>query len=142
MNHCKRVLITLCIILLLGVAAYAEDSQSLTNEWFGANGSQSNILGIESVTPDDPQVNALLDQFFALREADFGAQSGIAVYSDAAQTAELIAPQVQSAVGSTHQALIDGLEHRINADMLGATVTSFITSITETDTGYEATVYE
>lgn len=142
MNHCKRVLITLCMILLLGVAAYAEDSQSLTNEWFGADGSQSDILGIESVTPDDPQVNTLLDQFFALREADFGAQPGIAVYSDASQTAELIAPQVQSAVGSTHQALIDGLEHRINADMLGATVTSFITSITETDTGYEATVYE
>ncbi len=49
MNHCKRVLITLCMILLLGVAAYAEDSQSLTNEWFGADGSQSNILGIESL---------------------------------------------------------------------------------------------
>lgn len=142
MNHCKRMLITLCMILLFGVAAYAEDSQSLTNEWFGADASQGSMLGIESVTPNDPQVNALLDQFFSLREADFCAQSGIALYSDTAQSAELIAPQVQSAVGSTHQALIDALARRIDADILGATVTSFITSITETEVGYEATVYE
>lgn len=73
MNYCKRILTTLCMILLLGAAVYADDSQSLTAEWFGTNANQAAVLGIESITPEDPQVSALLDQFFSLREADFDA---------------------------------------------------------------------
>ena len=142
MNYCKRILTTLCMILLLGAAVYADDSQSLTTEWFGANATQSAALGIESITPEDPQVTALLDQFFSLREADFGPQSGIALYSGAENEAVLAAPQLQSAVGPTHQELIDALASRIDANILGATVTSFVESITETTTGYEAKVYE
>ena len=142
MNYCKRILTTLCMILLLGAAVYADDSQSLTTEWFGANANQGTVLGIESITPEDPQVSALLDQFFSLREADFGTQSGITLYSGAENEAALAAPQLQSAVGSTHQELIDALASRIDADILGATVTSFVESITETETGYEAKVYE
>ena len=142
MNYCKRILTTLCMILLLGAAVYAEDSQSLTNEWFGADAAQGTILGIEAITPEDPQVSALLDQFFSLREADFDAQSGIALYSGAENEAVLAAPQLQSAVGSTHQELIDALADRIDADILGATVTTLVESITETETGYEAKVYE
>ncbi len=61
MNYCKRILTTLCMILLLGAAVYANDSQSLTTEWFGANTNQAAVLGIESITPEDPQVSALLD---------------------------------------------------------------------------------
>lgn len=142
MNYCKRILTTLCMILLLGAAVYADDSQSLTAEWFGANANQAAVLGIESITPEDPQVSALLDQFFSLREADFDAQSGIALYSGAENEAVLAAPQLRSAVGPTHQELIDALADRIDADILGATVTSFVESITETETGYEAKVYE
>ena len=142
MNYCKRILTTLCMILLLGAAVYAEDSQSLTNEWFGADAAQSTVLGIEAITPEEPQVSALLEQFFSLREADFDAQSGIALYSGAENEAVLAAPQLRSAVGTTHQALIDALASRIDADILGATVTSFVESITETETGYEAKVYE
>ena len=142
MNYCKRILTTLCMILLLGAAVYAEDSQSLTNEWFGADAAQGTVLGIEAITPEDPQISALLDQFFSQREADFDAQSGIARYSGAKNEAVLAAPQLRSAVGATHQELIDALASRIDANILGATVTSFVESITETETGYEATVYE
>lgn len=109
MNYCKRILTTLCMILLLGAAVYADDSQSLTTEWFGANANQAAVLGIEPITPEDPQVSALLDQFFSLREADFDAQSGIALYSGAENEAVLAAPQLRSAVGPTHQELIDAL---------------------------------
>lgn len=141
MNYCKRILTALCMILLLSAAVYAEDSQTLTNEWFGSGAPNGNVLGIEAVTPEDPQITTLLEQFFTLREADFSSRSDTAFYSDE-QEAELIAPQVQSAVGSTHQELIDALASRIDADILGATVTSFVESITETETGYEAKVYE
>ena len=141
MNYCKRILTTLCMILLLSAAVYAEDSQSLTNDWFGTDAQNSGVLGIETVTPEDPQITALLEQFFSLREADFSSQSDIALYSGE-QEAELIAPQVQSAVGPTHQGLIDALASRIDANILGATVTSFVESVTETETGYEAKVYE
>lgn len=142
MNYCKRILTTLCFVLLLGAAVYAEDSQSLTNDWFGTDTPNGDVLGIESVTPEDPQVNALLDQFFSLREADFGTQSDIALYSGTENEAVFSAPQLQSAVGSTHQALVDALADRIDANILGAKVTSFVESITETETGYEAKVYE
>ena len=142
MNYCKRILTALCMILLLGAAVYADDSQGLTNEWFGADANQAAVLGIESIAPEDPQVSALLDQFFSLREADFDAQSGIALYSGAENEAVLAAPQLRSAVGPTHQELINALADRIDADILGATVTSFVESITETETGYEAMVYE
>lgn len=142
MNYCKRILTTLCFVLLLGAAVYAEDSQSLTNDWFGTGTPNGDVLGIESVTPEDPQVNALLDQFFSLREADFGTQSDIALYSGTENEAVFSAPQLQSAVGSTHQALVDALADRIDANILGAKVTSFVESITETETGYEAKVYE
>ena len=142
MNYCKRILTTLCMILLLGAAVYAEDSQSLTNEWFGADAARGNLLGIESITPEDPQISVLLDQFFSLREADFDAHSDTMLYSGAENEATLAAPQLQSAVGSTHQELIDALADRIDADILGATVTTFVESITETETGYEAKVYE
>ncbi len=142
MNSCKRILIALCMILLLSAAVYAEDSQSLTNEWFGADAAQGNLLGIESIVPENPQISVLLDQFFSLREADFGARSNTMLYSGAENEAVLAAPQLQSAVGSTHQELIDALAERIDANILGATVTTFVESIAETETGYEAKVYE
>lgn len=128
MKQLRYLLIALCITALLSISAFAGDCHDLSEEWFGSDGSDSSVLELETVTVTNSSLSELLDTYSAARAADF---SGIQPAGDGLFSLE-----------QDRSALIADLEQRINAVITDASVTSFVTDLLETKTGYIATVYE
>lgn len=131
MKLLKRLFLATAIGAVLMLSAFSADCHQLTEEWFGDSGSEVSVLSIAALEPTEPDIESALDAYFSVREAQFTG-GGIATYSaDGLMAGE-----------TDRSALIEELSQRINALILDAEVSHFITELEELENGYRATVYE
>lgn len=123
MRNLKRLVLCLGLAALMSVSALASDCDTITAQWFGADGTDGSVLELETVTVND-DIDAILETYGQQRQEQF--------------TSERDSWSRQS----DRAAQITELEQRIHAIITDAAVTTLVTDVEETEGGYVATVFE
>lgn len=131
MKLLKRALLATAIAAMLMLSAFAADCHQLTEQWFGEEKDDASVLSLAALDPMDTGVEAALDAYFSVREADFTGGGAVVYAADSLM-----------AVETDRSTLVEELSQRINARILDAEVSHFVTELEELENGYRVTVYE
>ncbi len=134
MKSIKRILLTALAAALLTVSALAaEDCHTMSQDWFGPQGTDASLLDTALPSQTAERLDALLTEYFSLRADSFtGTAASIRFQANADLQADL----------QQRPQEIASLAQRIHAKILDADVRSQVLSLQETQDGLILTVYE